>query len=81
MPSKYIDVREYTVRAHKRLLRTRTYRFICKSCNQASVRESYATMCPLYCESCRPNKKKVETVKQKKKPQPMTYQSGEDGGE
>jgi hypothetical protein len=38
-------------------------------------------MCPLYCESCRPNKKKVETVKQKKKPQPMTYQSGEDGGE
>ena len=34
MPSKTIDVREYTVRAHKREIHTRVFNFVCKQCEQ-----------------------------------------------
>ena len=77
MPSKYVEVREYTVRAHKRLIHTRTYKFICLECNQPTVRESYATLRPFYCETCRPSKALAAPPKEKKKPRPMTYVSGE----
>ncbi len=56
MPSKYVHVREYTVRAHHRLIHTRIYKFICKQCKQPTVRETFGGK-PLYCEVCRPPKK------------------------
>ena len=77
MSSKYIEVREYTVRAHKRRIHIRTYKFICLECNQPTVRESYATRGPLYCETCRPNKALTTPPKEKKKPRPTTYVSVE----
>jgi hypothetical protein len=55
MPSKYVFVTEYTVRAHNRLIHTRTFKFICKTCNQPTTRESYGGR-PKYCEQCRPPK-------------------------
>ncbi len=78
MTSKQVQVKEYTVRAHKRLIHTRTYKFICKECNEPTVRESYATLRPLYCESCRPRKSKVMPSQERKKPRPVNYVS-EDG--
>ncbi|MBO3464158.1 hypothetical protein G7B40_009875 [Aetokthonos hydrillicola Thurmond2011] len=80
MPSKQVHVKEYTVRAHQRLIHTRTYKFICKQCNQATVRESYATLRPLYCESCRPSKTKPDAPKGKKKPRPVNYVSDDGKG-
>ena len=53
MATKVIDVREYTVRAHKRRIHTRVFHFVCKECNQATKRETFGTR-HLYCESCRP---------------------------
>ncbi|HEY9653250.1 MAG TPA: hypothetical protein V6C95_21505 [Coleofasciculaceae cyanobacterium] len=58
MPSKYVFVREYTVRAHNRLIHTRTFKFICKQCSLPTVRETYGSR-PLYCEQCRPPKPKT----------------------
>lgn len=55
MPSKYVHVREYTVRAHNRLLKTRVYKFICKQCDNSTEREVYGK-CPTYCVECRPPK-------------------------
>ncbi|NES82074.1 MAG: hypothetical protein F6K10_12090 [Moorea sp. SIO2B7] len=57
MRSKYVHVRAYTVRAHNRLIRTRTYKFICKQCKQATTRETFGGR-PLYCDVCRPPKKR-----------------------
>ena len=71
MPSKRIHVREYTVRAHERIIHTRLYKFICASCHGATERESYGPR-PLYCEVCRPPEaKQVEPVGKKKKPRPV----------
>lgn len=71
MPSKKkVQVREYTVRAHVRVIKTRVYMFICKQCKQDSERESYGPR-PLYCERCRPQKAKVNAAKKKKKPRPV----------
>ncbi len=81
MASKQVQVKEYTVRAHKRLIHTRTYKFICKQCNQPTVRESYATLRPLYCEICRPSKSKATFLQEKKKPRPVNYLSEDGEGE
>ncbi|MBW4614398.1 MAG: hypothetical protein KME21_14230 [Desmonostoc vinosum HA7617-LM4] len=79
MASKIIDVREYTVRAHKREIHTRVFHFLCKECNQATTRETFGTR-PLYCEKCRPPQppKKSLQPNQKAKPRPMTYKSVSD---
>ncbi|MBE9057288.1 hypothetical protein [Sphaerospermopsis sp. LEGE 08334] len=76
MATKIIDVREYTVRAHKRQIHTRVFHFVCKECNQATKRETFGPR-PLYCESCRPPqppKKSVHDAR-KLKPHAMNYKS------
>jgi hypothetical protein len=71
MPSKKVFVREYTVRAHERVLRTRIYKFICQQCIGATERESYGPR-PLYCETCRPpHSRTSEPAARKKKPRPV----------
>ncbi|PIG92184.1 hypothetical protein [Gloeocapsopsis sp. IPPAS B-1203] len=69
MPSKRVHVREYTVRAHERVIHTRVYKFICKQCNKDVKRETYGPR-PLYCDCCRPSMARTEVVK-KKKPRPV----------
>ncbi|MDB9369175.1 hypothetical protein PN456_09415 [Nodularia spumigena CS-586/05] len=78
MPSKIINVREYTVRAHKRKIHTRVFKFICKQCDQPTERETYGPR-PLYCEQCRVAQppKKSPVPLSKRKPRPITYQSEE----
>lgn len=71
MPSKKISVRQYTVRAHDRVIHTRLYKFICQQCNSSTERESYGPR-PLYCEVCRPPvARQVEKTVRKKKPRPV----------
>jgi DNA replicative helicase MCM subunit Mcm2 (Cdc46/Mcm family) len=78
MASKLIDVREYTVRAHKREIHTRVFNFVCKQCDQPTKRETYGTR-PLYCEQCRPPQApKTSPSVRKAKPRPMTYKSNSD---
>ncbi|MDZ7962218.1 MAG: hypothetical protein RMY34_30835 [Aulosira sp. DedQUE10] len=79
MASKLIDVREYTVRAHKREIHTRVFHFICKQCNETTKRETFGPR-PLYCESCRPPQapKRQQQSTAKAKPRPMTYKSNTD---
>jgi hypothetical protein len=74
MATKQIDVREYTVRAHKRLIHTRIFHFVCKQCNQATKRETFGPR-PLYCESCRPPQAPKRSLQEssKAKPRPMSY--------
>ena len=74
MATKQIDVREYTVRAHKRLIHTRIFHFVCKQCNQATKRETFGPR-PLYCESCRPPQAPKRSLQEssKPKPRPMSY--------
>jgi len=81
MATKLIDVREYTVRAHKRLIHTRIFHFVCKECNQATKRETFGTR-PLYCESCRPPQppKRSQQESSKTKPRAMSYQIDTDLG-
>ncbi|WP_088241914.1 hypothetical protein [Calothrix rhizosoleniae] len=76
MASKYVNVREYTVRAHKRLIRTRVFNFVCKQCNQSTKRETYGPR-PLYCERCRPPQASRKSImrSQKAKPRAMVYNS------
>ncbi|MHC5777963.1 MAG: hypothetical protein ACYT04_77065 [Nostoc sp.] len=79
MPSKIIEVREYTVKAHKREIHTRTFNFVCKQCQQPTQRETFGLR-PLYCESCRapqPPKKSSVVPQRKRKPRAMTYKSDE----
>ncbi|MCC5640285.1 hypothetical protein LC593_31520 [Nostoc sp. CHAB 5844] len=80
MPSKEIQVKEYTVRAHKRQIHTRVFNFVCKQCEQPTQRETYGPR-PLYCEKCRPpappKKSAVEPTKHKAKPRPMAYKGDE----
>ncbi len=79
MATKIIDVREYTVRAHKRQIHTRVFHFVCKQCNEATKRETFGTR-PLYCETCRPPQapKRLQLDSQKAKPRPMSYKSPTD---
>ncbi|TAF08672.1 MAG: hypothetical protein EAZ77_06575 [Nostocales cyanobacterium] len=76
MATKTIDVREYTVRAHKRQIHTRIFNFVCKECNQATKRETFGPR-PLYCESCRPPQAPKKSVQEsrKVKPRAMNYTS------
>ncbi|WP_373524870.1 hypothetical protein [Nostoc sp.] len=76
MASKLIDVREYTVRAHKRQIHTRVFNFVCKECNEATKRETFGPR-PLYCERCRPPQasRKSQPTSDKAKPRAMSYQS------
>lgn len=79
MASKLVSVREYTVKAHKRLIQTRVFNFVCKECGIPTKRETYGPR-PLYCEKCRPpqaSKKSLMKAK-KAKPRPMTYKSNSD---
>lgn len=69
MPSKRVHVREYTIRAHERVIHTRVYKFICQQCNQDVEREPYVSR-PLYCARCRPSLTRTELAK-KKKPRPV----------
>ncbi|MBE8992699.1 hypothetical protein [Nostoc sp. LEGE 12450] len=79
MASKEIQVREYTVRAHKREIHTRVFNFVCKQCEQPTQRETFGVR-PLYCEICRPpqapKQSKVVPLR-KRKPRAMTYRSDE----
>ncbi|BAY66778.1 hypothetical protein NIES22_69220 (plasmid) [Calothrix brevissima NIES-22] len=80
MPSKVINVKEYTVRAHQREIHTRIFNFVCKQCEQPTQRETYGPR-PLYCERCRapqPPKKSSAPPKKKALPRPMTYKSDVD---
>jgi DNA replicative helicase MCM subunit Mcm2 (Cdc46/Mcm family) len=81
MATKLIDVREYTVRAHKRQIQTRVFHFVCKQCNESTKRETFGPR-PLYCESCRPPQAPKSTLPESKKakPRPMSYQSDTDLG-
>ena len=76
MDSKLVNVREYTVRAHKRLIHLRVFNFICKQCGTLTKRETYGPR-PLYCEQCRPQQppKKSHLKPKKAKPRPMTYKT------
>ncbi|WP_238360567.1 hypothetical protein [Iningainema tapete] len=79
MASKYIDIKEYTVRAHKRLIHTRVFNFVCKECQQTTKRETFGPR-PLYCEICRPPQppKKSLLQPQKGKPRAMSYKGDSD---
>ncbi|MEA5505957.1 hypothetical protein VB735_23130 [Halotia wernerae UHCC 0503] len=81
MPSsKVINVREYTVKAHKREIHTRTFNFVCKQCDQPTQRETFGVR-PLYCERCRPPqapKKSSVVPLRKRKARPTTYRSDVD---
>jgi hypothetical protein len=81
MATKQIDVREYTVRAHKRLIHTRVFHFVCKQCNEATKRETFGPR-PLYCETCRPPQPPKRTLQEssRAKPRPMSYQGDTDLG-
>lgn len=70
MPSKRVNVREYTVRAHERVIYSRWYNFICKQCNKPTERQSYGPR-PLYCEVCRPPVSRRDAAVKKKKPTPV----------
>ncbi|MEH2067868.1 MAG: hypothetical protein V7K47_06830 [Nostoc sp.] len=76
MATKTVQVKEYTVRAHKRQIHTRIFNFVCKKCHNPTTRETYGSR-PLYCETCRtpqpPNSSSIPI--KKRKPRPMTYQT------
>jgi hypothetical protein len=77
MTSKTIDVREYTVKAHKRLIHSRMFKFICKGCGQSTSRETFGPR-PLYCQVCRPPsppKKSTPAPPKKAKPRATNYKS------
>lgn len=77
MPSKKVNVREYTVRAHLRVIHARRYKFVCKQCGELSERETYGPR-PLYCELCRPPFLRTEKVSSKKKrPRPVPVQTAD----
>ncbi|MDJ0695664.1 MAG: hypothetical protein QNJ49_01245 [Mastigocoleus sp. MO_167.B18] len=81
MASKYVNVKEYTVRAHKRLIHTRVFHFVCKQCNSPTERETFGPR-PLYCEKCRPpqpsGKSRFRSSNKRAKPVPMTYKGETD---
>ncbi|WGV24205.1 hypothetical protein [Halotia branconii] len=80
MPSKIIQVKEYTVRAHKREIHTRVFNFVCKQCDEPTKRETFGPR-PLYCEKCRPPqapKKSSVVPLRKRKPRATTYKSDVD---
>lgn len=78
MSSKKVFVREYTVRAHERVIHTRRYKFICRQCSKPTERENYGPR-PLYCEICRPPFSRTKQVLPKKKrPTPVLVQTADE---
>ncbi|WP_138506291.1 hypothetical protein [Nostoc sp. PA-18-2419] len=81
MPSKEIQVKEYTVRAHKRQIHTCIFNFVCKQCDKSTSRETYGPRL-LYCETCRlpgpPKKSQVAAPAKKDKPRAKVYRSDVD---
>lgn len=59
-------MREYTVRAHERVIHSRRYKFVCAECKQPTERESFGPR-PLYCSGCRPTVSRTDTTKNNKK--------------
>ena len=75
MATKTINVREYTVRAHKRIISTRVFSFVCKECGKPTERETFGPR-PLYCEKCRPPQpsyRKSNSRSRNAKPRAMNY--------
>ncbi|MGF1486083.1 MAG: hypothetical protein ACFBSE_03105, partial [Prochloraceae cyanobacterium] len=64
MPSKKIYVQPYKVKGHHRIIYTRVFKFICAHCDKEAKRETYATVCPKYCDDCKNIKNKRGTKKQ-----------------
>ena len=69
-----MESKEVFVKAHVRVIKQKVYRFVCKECNLVVERTCFPSQ-PLYCDSCRPPKLKVEkptskSIKSKKKPKP-----------
>jgi hypothetical protein len=54
--TKKVQVREYTVRAHSRIIHSRVFNFICRKCSTATTRETFGVR-PIYCEQCSPPQK------------------------
>ncbi len=50
-----MESKEVFVQAHVRVIKQRTYRFVCKQCNEVVERICYPSQ-PKYCERCRPPK-------------------------
>ncbi len=65
MAQKTIRVKEYTVRAHERTIRTRVFKLICSHCNEACERETFATTCPKYGDQCHGVKSKCHRFEAK----------------
>ncbi|WP_099065903.1 hypothetical protein [Nostoc linckia] len=76
MATKTIEVKEYTVRAHKRQIHTRIFNFVCKECHNPTTRETYGSR-PVYCEKCRaPQPPRSSSMPiNKRKPRPMAYET------
>ena len=69
--SKRVYVREYTVRAHERVIYERTYLFVCKACDKNAERVAFGGR-PLYCINCRPPKPvKTQTKPEKMRTRPV----------
>ncbi|NJL09877.1 MAG: hypothetical protein HC908_05875 [Calothrix sp. SM1_7_51] len=72
MNTPNFESKEIFIKAHVRIIRQRSYRFVCKQCNQVSERICFPSQ-PLYCDRCRPPKPKSskaaapKLVKSKKK--------------
>lgn len=77
METRIVKVREYTVKAHKRTISLKTFRFVCKQCDKMSERKSFGGR-PVFCESCAmPPRQHLDTKsKKKKKPRPKAYVGG-----
>lgn len=63
MASKKIRVKEYTVRAHERTMRTRVFKFVCHHCLDSVERETYAVSCPKYGNQCNGVERKCKRLK------------------
>lgn len=68
-----MNTKEVHVKAHCRVIKEKTYRFICRECNRSTNRKSFGGR-PIYCESCRPpiSPGKLQH-RLKKKPRAMAY--------
>lgn len=66
MKKKKVKVKEYTVRAHVRVIHTRKYQLICQFCHEEAERETFATNCPKYGNKCNGIEKKCKRFAKKK---------------
>jgi hypothetical protein len=56
--AEQLEAKEIYIKAHVRVIKQRSYRFVCKQCNLVSERICFPSQ-PLYCEKCRPPKPKA----------------------